>query len=342
MRYDNDCNIPQIYGTTLLAALWLPKCLILLQQGDGRCDVFYADGSVDQPIPWDERCEGNRTSSICDEDAADRIRHCVINLEEKQIAACYLGSDGVEDAYRDQEGTHIFYKDLSCVMVDKKFEEIESYLDEMLPDFSARGRFSKYGSMDDVSVSGIVDKEILAQLKSGFQTDILRFQLKEDIFWNEDALRSKKRKHDILQKRSMEAEIQQKQIENKLNIEKNKYAQMLEQYDQLQSYIKQLEEKNESQETSQSDLFRGFINVLKSIVGFDLETKRSYMMKNLGVVLDCIRNQEAIVRQLQADFQHQTECATNVKAEFAEYNTQYQEIAEQIEALYEKLNVISE
>ena len=120
-----DTNFAHIYGTTLIAALQMPKCLILLQQGDGRCDVFYSDGSVDQPIPWDSRCEGNVTTSVCDMDAEDSIRYCVLDLSKKPVMACYLGCDGVEDAYRDTEeelggshvqmgGVHTFYKYMTC------------------------------------------------------------------------------------------------------------------------------------------------------------------------------------------------------------------------------------
>ena len=43
-RADFDDADPHIYGTTLIAALQLPECLILLQQGDGRCVVFSGEG----------------------------------------------------------------------------------------------------------------------------------------------------------------------------------------------------------------------------------------------------------------------------------------------------------
>lgn len=203
--YAEERRIPQIYGTTLIGALWLPSCLILIQQGDGRCCVFCGDGSCEEPVPWDERCEGNRTSSMCDEDAAERIRCCVIDLEEKQVAACYLCTDGVEDAYRNQEGAYVFCKALSCDFLEKE-ELFDSYLEEMLPEFSARGRFGQYGSLDDVSVAGILNTEILSDLTEHYQKDIQCFQLEEQILCKETALQSKKRKHGILQKRMEAAE----------------------------------------------------------------------------------------------------------------------------------------
>ena len=203
--YEEENRIPQIYGTTLIAALWLPRCLVLIQQGDGRCCVFYADGTYDQPIPWDDRCEGNRTSSMCDADAADRVRFCVIDLEEKNVAACYLCTDGVEDAYRNQEGAYVFCKALSCDFQEKE-ELFDSYLGELLPEFSARGRFGQYGSLDDVSVAGIINTELLSGLGERYQKDIQCFQLGEEILAKEAALQSKKRKHGILQKRMEAAE----------------------------------------------------------------------------------------------------------------------------------------
>lgn len=203
--YQNQENIPKIYGTTLIAALRLPKCLVLLHQGDGRCDVFYADGSVDQPIPWDSRCEGNQTTSLCDEDVVISFRHCVIDTAKNPVVACYVGSDGVEDAYRSQEGTHTFYRDLTCVVTERYETDFDAYLDEMLPEFSAFGRFSKTGSQDDVSVAGIVDIVAVQELVSAYQIQVRKFGLTEDLFWKEDELRSKTRGHGILKKRMEDA-----------------------------------------------------------------------------------------------------------------------------------------
>lgn len=203
--YAEEQHIPQIYGTTLIGALWLPRCLILIQQGDGRCCIFYGDGSCEEPVPWDDRCEGNRTSSVCDEDAAERMRYCVIDLEEKQVAACYLCTDGVEDAYRNQEGAYVFCKALSCDFQEKR-EQFDSYLEDMLPEFSALGRFGQYGSLDDVSVAGILNTELLSNLSERYQKDIHCFQLGEEILTKEAALQSKKRKHGILRKRMEAAE----------------------------------------------------------------------------------------------------------------------------------------
>lgn len=212
----NDTNISHIYGTTLMAALLLPSCLIILHQGDGRCEVFYEDGTVEQPVPWDIRCEDTAVTSMCDDDAVTSIRHCVIDLNERNVIACYLGSDGVEDAYRDtysdlggthglMGGVHAFYKDLTCQVARMSTGEFEQYLESMLPDFSANGRFSHTGSGDDVSVAGIVDMAMIQKLTEQFWLDVKHYDLEEALFWKEDELRGKSRKHEILKKRVEEA-----------------------------------------------------------------------------------------------------------------------------------------
>lgn len=218
-KYKDEANVSHIYGTTLMAALQFADCLLLLHQGDGRCDVFFADGTVEQPIPWDERCEDTAVTSMCDKDVADSIRSCLIDLKDKEVIACYLGCDGVEDAYRDtyenlggtharMGGVHTFYKDLTCKIATLETEEFESYAESMFSEFSAVGRFSHSGSGDDISVAGIVDKVAILQLIDRFEVDVKQYDLEEKLFWKEEELRGKLRKHEILKKRMETADQQ--------------------------------------------------------------------------------------------------------------------------------------
>ena len=169
-------KLEHFYGTTLMAALLVDDMLILLHQGDGRCDVFYQDGSVDQPIPWDDRCQGNVTTSLCDADAAVSVRTCVIDLSEKPILACYLGSDGVEDSFRNMEGTHVFYRKLSCKLIAHGLPNFLNYLEQTLPEFSTEG------SRDDISVAGIVDLDALSSHTAEFQEIAEAYDRKEKIY----------------------------------------------------------------------------------------------------------------------------------------------------------------
>lgn len=216
-EYREGRRLAHVYGTTLIAALMLPGYLLLIQQGDGRCDVFYEDGTVDQPIPWDERCHENVTTSMCDEDAPASIRSRVISLKDKKVIACYLGSDGVEDAYRDMEGTHMFYRGLTCELAERGTEGFEAYLAEMLPGFS------QTGSGDDVSVSGIVDLECIRAFVLVFRMKIRQYDLKDELNRYENRIISMSRKHGILRELVDEAEKEYRQVEKQRDMAKAEY-----------------------------------------------------------------------------------------------------------------------
>lgn len=253
-KYRNETRIPHIYGTTLMAALQFSDCLLLLHQGDGRCDVFYADGSVDQPIPWDERCEDAAVTSMCDKDAADSIRSYVIDLKEKEVIACYLGCDGVEDAYRDtyealggthglMGGVHAFYKDLTCQIAALETTEFEEYIETMFSEFSATGRFSHSGSGDDVSVAGIVDRTAIRKVTDRFKLDVKRYELEEALFWKEEELRGKLRKHEILRKRMEAAETEVKQQRGELERLEQSYEEAKKAFEEYDATCKEIEKE---------------------------------------------------------------------------------------------------
>lgn len=350
-EYEGEKNITHIYGTTLLAALQLPKCLILLHQGDGRCDVFYSNGTVDQPIPWDKRCEDTATTSLCDEDVADSFRSCVINLDEKPVAACFLGCDGVEDAYRDtyeelggshilMGGVHTFFKDLICKLANMNQVAFESYLRDMLPDFSANGKFSKSGSGDDVSVAGIVDMDSVKSLAPGFERDVKRYSLEESLFWKEDALRGKTRKHGILRKRMDEAlsafeEAQSKlsKIEDELQqqrVQREKYALCVEQAKaDLEAYQQESESATE-QFDGRYSRFAAAIERFFDEISTGYSQKEAAYRKMLEQLLDFDKKIEALGAdrvQLTATISELSNKYTDAKNTFEEYDAKYQEIA---------------
>lgn len=73
--YRRGDRLEHIYGTTLIAALLTPDFLLVLHQGDGRCVVIHEDGVIDQPVPWDDRCHDNVTTSMCN--------LCVIQMQHR-------------------------------------------------------------------------------------------------------------------------------------------------------------------------------------------------------------------------------------------------------------------
>lgn len=132
-----------------------------MQQGDGHCFIFDGKGNCEEPIPWDERCIANVTTSMCDSDVVESIRHAMIDLNKNKIVACFAGSDGVEDSFPSIENTKIFYMDLIKTFINfkdlerNKFNKIlENMLDEL----------SRDGSGDDISVAGIIEYKAVKEL----------------------------------------------------------------------------------------------------------------------------------------------------------------------------------
>lgn len=365
-EYEDGKNIPHIYGTTLIAALQLPKCLILLHQGDGRCDVFYSDGTVDQPIPWDERCEDTATTSLCDEDAADSFRSCVINTTEKPVIACFLGSDGIEDAYRDTNeelggthvlmgGVHTFFKDLICKLASVDSVEFESYLQDMLPNFSANGRFSRSGSGDDVSVAGIVDMDSIQPFAAKFEYEVRKYSLEEDLFWKEDELRSKTRKYGILRKRMNEAEVaveeaisKVKKVEEELQQrrqQREKYAQSVEREKEDLDAYRQESESASAQFGNLSSRFTAAIQRFFDDISTGYSQKEATCRKMLEQLFDYdkgIEELDAELEQLKTTLGELADKYSDAKTLFEEYDAKYQRIASEKTEIEREIGLLNE
>jgi len=173
------------YGATLIAAAITKDYWFGIQIGDGKLTAVYPDGSFDQPVPWDDKCYLNVTTSICDDDAAERARVYVKKPNGKGAegnalgkvqppehedrrplpAAILLNSDGVDDSFPvDKNMDHMvkkFYYPVLRMFTENETDPAKGWdasvkeLGEFLPGLSKRG------SGDDVSVAAIVDMDLI-------------------------------------------------------------------------------------------------------------------------------------------------------------------------------------
>ena len=162
-------DIDHAYGTTLIACLITEKYMLALQQGDGRCVVIRQSGKIDQPVPWDSRCAGRCTTSLCNDDAVDACRFYVSDQRTDPVVAVYVLTDGVEDSYRTMDGVSAFCGKLTSRCVENGVESLSAQLEQELSDFSRRG------SRDDVSVAAILDTAAAAAHLESFRlrTDLV-------------------------------------------------------------------------------------------------------------------------------------------------------------------------
>ncbi|GBU28942.1 hypothetical protein R84B8_02504 [Treponema sp. R8-4-B8] len=138
------------YGTTLLAAAMTERYWFALQIGDGKCVIINEDNSVLQPVPWDDRCFLNRTTSLCDENACALFRHY---YSETLPLAVFLGSDGIDDSFPingNDEYLANFYTSVYRNFLDEGLQKGKIQLRDMLP------KLTQKGSGDDVSIAGMI------------------------------------------------------------------------------------------------------------------------------------------------------------------------------------------
>ncbi len=151
-------NYEQIYGTTLIAGIYLNQLnsikdkealWIIIQIGDGKCLIRTNNGEIKCPIPEDEHMGFGITTSLCSSNAIKQFRHAYGFEKLKYICAC---TDGVQDSFIP-DGLKTFTNDIYENIKIYGSEREQKELEDFLP------RLSEQGSGDDVSLAGIFDTE---------------------------------------------------------------------------------------------------------------------------------------------------------------------------------------
>lgn len=152
-RKSEDATFEKTYGCTLMAYVQTPDYWFAFHLGDGKCiSMRVVDDKLvcEQPIPWDERCFLNKTTSLCDSNALDEFRYCYQGDGEFPLAM-FLGSDGMDDSYGDGYNLYNFYIQLFKIIIRNGEDKAKKELVKSLP------IISKMGSKDDMSVASIYD-----------------------------------------------------------------------------------------------------------------------------------------------------------------------------------------
>lgn len=155
-KYLQEGRIESAYGTTLIAVAMTKEYWFGIHIGDGKCVAVNPAGKFVQPIPWDPKCFLNATTSICDSDALEHFRHF---YSEKLPVAVFVGSDGIDDCFKNNEQLHNLYKTILYSFGTSDFDEAVEDLKDYLPRLSAKG------SGDDVSISAMFDFDLLPGLE---------------------------------------------------------------------------------------------------------------------------------------------------------------------------------
>lgn len=169
---EEERHIEKAYGCTLILFAVTEEYSFGLQIGDGKCVYIDSNGEFSEPIPWDENCQLNVTTSICDSDAIDEFRYFVT---EKKPTAVFIGSDGIDDSYASKEELYALYRSILKIFIENGVEVGKSEIKEYLP------VLTKKGSGDDVSVALIIDLQRAIKIKTSFDVQSEIFKLTEEL-----------------------------------------------------------------------------------------------------------------------------------------------------------------
>lgn len=166
-NYKNGKNLIQIYGCTMIGYFAAENFWLALQIGDGDFGVTYDGEKFEFPVPEDENCFLNQTTSLCDAESAKEFR---FYLGKETPKAVFCSSDGAANSFKTKNQLENFYKSVFDLFNKAEFskcqnlecenqkecdcvcrenlakEEIRNYLPVL----------SKKGSGDDISLAGFV------------------------------------------------------------------------------------------------------------------------------------------------------------------------------------------
>jgi len=182
-KYEAMEDLHKAYGTTLIATAITQDYWFGIHIGDGRFTALYSDGSFNQPVPWDEKCYLNVTTSICDEDAFERMRcYLSFNNEKPPPVAVFLCSDGIDDNYPvDENEKHLFrlYRTIAITFAEDGYDSTIKQLKDLADQFATKGKG------DDTSIAGFIDMEGLKNVVPIWRKQIAEEEAAENMAKNE-------------------------------------------------------------------------------------------------------------------------------------------------------------
>ena len=168
-------SLEKQYGCTLMVYAQTPNYWFAFHIGDGKCLSFQESPIWSEPIPWDEKCFLNKTTSLCDTSAIEEFRYCYQG-DGHFPTAIILGSDGLDDSMGETSNLANFYIQILKMLANEGQEATEASLKETLP------QLSRIGSKDDMSVACVYDEVALSAQVAKFiqyQIDLVVTNIRE-------------------------------------------------------------------------------------------------------------------------------------------------------------------
>lgn len=143
-KFNKNENIEKVYGTTFLAVGIKSNFWFSIQIGDSDCCIMNSDSSIFNPLPKDEKCQFNYTTSLCDKDAISSFVHYFSNELPDSII---ITTDGIRNSFKNEEFFYKFINQIYLTFKEMTFDDAKKEIEDYLP------KLSSDGSGDDLSIS---------------------------------------------------------------------------------------------------------------------------------------------------------------------------------------------
>ena len=251
------------YGATLMAYLETPDYWLAFHIGDGKLVTLEQDVNgkllFREPVPADEDCFLNKTTSLCDSNAFNEIRCCFGGRETHPLAV-FLCSDGIEDSWGANLNLYSYYARFLKQLKTKTADEISNGLPIELAELSRRG------SGDDMSLACLYDEtqhDLLYRLILEWQIDAVQEQLQKLDSPNSTQPDFNSLEADIAAAKSVEDALEKKRSSISERIEEiNRHRNVIN--NKIEKQKGELSTSQTSERSVYSDILAMFRNLLSS------------------------------------------------------------------------------
>jgi len=133
--YRNGTDLEYAYRANVMAALVTGEYCLVVRNGDGECSIIDRNQKVSEPVPWNEKCKENYSTSMCERTAIWEFRHF---CSETVPAALFLMTGGLRGSLGQEADYHAYILQVFRKMA-QSLADAEKYLNEKLPGLSRAG-----------------------------------------------------------------------------------------------------------------------------------------------------------------------------------------------------------
>lgn len=219
-RYVNGQAVEHAYGCTLILVVITRDFCLAIRNGDGQCVAVNREGCFSTPIPWNDNCEFNVTTSLCDSEAIGDFRYY---YSKELPAAIFVGSDGVDDSYTSLDELYNLYRNICLSALNDGPDAAAVQVEHLLPEITRRG------STDDVSIAGLISPAILEDARTAIEISHELYQMRMDEARREQQQRIIIRDIKVAEKKKAKAIEQRRDVLKELRGLKERQTGFLEQ-----------------------------------------------------------------------------------------------------------------